>query len=310
MTELTNLVWTEKWRPKTVKDVVSQHKSLIENYLRNPLGMPSFIFASAKAGTGKTSCAKAIINELQCDALVLNASDERGIETVREKIKTFAESMSSNSDTKRCIFLDEADFCTAAAQASLRGIVEQYSDNAFFIFTCNDIGKIIEPIRSRCVIVHFDAPDKLEILQRLQYICAEESINDIAEADLTQLINLYYPDTRSMIVKLQNYKVDKTPLFSDTKEFIEIVKAIKKKDIKYIYEKVYNGSFNILEFNKFFFQLLFEKWDKLGIEKTAKISQYLASTEKNWSSGCNLELIFINNMLQIIASGILDEGKK
>jgi len=113
-----------------------------------------------------------------------------------------------------------------------------------------------------------------------------------------------------MIVKLQNYKVDKTPLFSDTKEFIEIVKAIKKKDIKYIYEKVYNGSFNILEFNKFFFQLLFEKWDKLGIEKTAKISQYLASTEKNWSSGCNLELIFINNMLQIIASGILDEGKK
>lgn len=305
-TELHNVIFTEKFRPRIFDDLIIDKKSLIMNYLKTPTNIPSFLFTSAHAGTGKTSCSKIIAKHLKCDTLSLNASDERGIDTVREKIKTFAESMSSLEGMKRCVFSDESENYTSIAQDALKNIIETYSDNCFFIFTCNDLSKIIEPIRSRCVLVNFDKPPKVDILNRLKYICKEEQINDITESDLNRLINLCYPDIRSMVIKLQNYKIDKQDLFTDTNSFIEFASAIKKKEIKYIYERIYSGQFNILEFIKFYFQAIFEHIDKLGLDKTAQLSELLADVEKNWSLGANLDIIFLNCILQIINKKLLD----
>ena len=155
MTPLHRQIWTEAYRPQVFNDVIIDKKSLIENYLKEPNTIPSFLFSSAKPGTGKTTTAKIIAKTLKCDILSLNSSDERGIDTVRDKIKAFAESMSSLEGMKRCVFMDEADRSTSTAQDALKNIIETYSDNCFFIFTCNDISKITEPIRSRCVLINF-----------------------------------------------------------------------------------------------------------------------------------------------------------
>jgi len=305
-TELHNAIFTELYRPQVFDDIIMDKKTLITNYLKTPSNIPSFLFTSARPGTGKSSCSKIIAKHLKCDILSLNASDERGIDTVREKIKTFAESMSSLEGMKRCVFSDESESYTSTAQDALKNIIETYSDNCFFIFTCNDISKIIEPIRSRCVLVNFDKPPKGDILNRLKYICKQEQIIDINDSDLSRLINICYPDIRSMIVKLQNYKIDKQDLFTDTNAFIEFATAIKKKEIKYIYEKIYSGQFNILEFVQWYFQQIFERIDKLGINKTAKLSELLADVEKNWSLGANIDIIFLNCILQIIDQKLLD----
>jgi replication factor C small subunit len=304
-TPLHQTIWVEKYRPKVFEDVIVEKKSLITNYLKNSSNIPSFLFSSARAGTGKTTVAKVIVNYLKCDVLTLNASDERGIDTVRDKIKVFAESMSSLEGMKRCVFMDESDKMTSAAQDALRNIIETYSENCFFVFTCNDLSKIIEPIRSRCVHVNFDKPDKNEILARLQYICEKEDITDITEHDLIRLINFNYPDIRSMIVKLQNYKIDGQNLFTDTNEFEIFAKKIKAGDVKGIYETVYQGQFNILEFNKWYFQQIFERYELLGLDKAAKLATYLADIEKYWASGSNLTIIFLNAMLQIINNKLL-----
>ncbi len=305
LTELHNAIWVEAYRPQVFDDVIMDKKSLIQNYLKDPKTIPSFLFSSARAGTGKTSCSKIIAKYLKCDILSLNSSDERGIETVREKIKAFAESMSSLEGMKRCVFLDEFEKSTNIAQSALKNIIEVYSDNCFFIFTCNDISKVIEPIRSRCVSVSFDKPPKEDIKERLKYICREEDVTDLKDPDFDRLINLCYPDIRSMVVKLQNYKIDKQDLFTDDNIFIEFASAIKNKDVKYIYDKIYSGSFNILEFTKWYFQQIFERVDQIGIKKTGELTQHLAEVEKNWNLGANLDIIFLNEILQIIKKDLL-----
>ena len=318
-TPLHNAIWSEKFRPQIFDDVIIDKKSLIENYIKDPDTIPSFLFSSAKPGTGKTTTAKIIAKALKCDILALNSSDERGIDTVREKIKTFAESMSSLEGMKRCVFCDEADKMTSAGQDALKNIIETYSDNCFFIFTCNDISKITEPIRSRCVLVNFDKPDKLEITERLTYICNQEKITigktseddkDVTDADLARLVNMCYPDIRSMVVRLQNYKIDKQDLFTDDNVFIEFAKAIKNKNVKYIYDQIYSGQFNILEFNKWYFQETFDRIDSLGLAETARMTELLADTEKNWTLGANIDIIFLNNILQIINEDLVSTKKE
>jgi DNA polymerase III delta prime subunit len=296
MTELQTLIWIEKYRPAKFEDLILNKKDGLLKYLHNPKAMPSFIFYSSKPGTGKTSAAKIIIDYLKCDSLCINSSDERGIDTIRDKIKLFAGSLSL-SDGKRCVFLDEADGLTKQAQDSLRNLMETYSDNCFFIFSCNDIGKISEPIRSRCVGIDFETPNKADILNRLEYICEKEKIKT-EEKVLILLIDSFYPDIRSIIVRLQQHKIDGLPINFDEKEFKAFLEAIKKKDVTYLYEKTYGG-FPIIEFNRWFFIYLFNHWKTIGLDKTAKISLLLADTEKSWNLGTNLPIVFLSNIIEI-----------
>lgn len=298
MSELSNSIYTEKYRSSSFGELIFEDKQTLLNYLKKPLELPSFIFHSSSPGTGKTSCSKLISKVLECDTLILNSSDERGIDVIRDKIKLFAQSLSSNNNTKRMIFMDEMDGTTSIAQNSLRVTMEEYSSNCFFVFSCNDINKIIEPIRSRCVLFSFERPSKKQIFDRLEYICKEENIEYDPE-DLSQLINLNYPDIRSMVMTLQSTKIDSKSLLVDNDEYREFFKYLLLKDIQSIYSKSFSNSFNLMGFNRWLFHYIFYNQSLFSFSELSCISMLLADTEKNYNLGVNLPILFIANMLEV-----------
>ena len=169
-------VWTEKHRPEKIAEVVGDFRDKVEKYLDKPDSIPHFLLYSKAPGTGKTSLAKAIIKQLDCDALYLNSSDDRKIDTIREKVKEFAMTMSSKVGKRRIVFMDEFDGMLKASQEALKNIMETYQKNVIFILTANNIHKVIEPIQSRCQKICLASPNKNEIAQYLEYICKEEGM--------------------------------------------------------------------------------------------------------------------------------------
>lgn len=298
MTDLHNQLYVEKYRPSSFNDLIFDNKTIIVNNLKNPLTIPSFIFYSNHPGTGKTTTAKLIIKELGCDALFINSSDERGIETIREKITNFARSMSSNPSTKRCIFLDESDSLTKVAMDSLRATMEEFSSNCFFIFACNDVSKIIDPIQSRCVLINFEKPNKADITERLNYICEQEHIT-VTDKEIADLIQQHYPDIRSMVKVLQNAKIENKPITINQNGYIAFLKALTNNNIEYIYNVSYSSEFDVFAFNRWFFSHLFNNLHLYPKDKAGEIALHLAEIEKGWEIGANVEIIFVANMLQI-----------
>lgn len=216
----------EKYRPKTLDEMVGfvPTFSIDED-------MPHLLLAGG-AGTGKTTLAKIIIRMLGAESLTLNASSERGIDIVREKIKTFASTQSSNGIIK-IVFLDEGDHLTPDAQTALRNTMETYSRNTRFIITCNYLQRIIDPIQSRCVLIKFDSIPKVAILERLRYICQQEKIPYEEEA-LAKIVEYTNSDMRSAINKLEENKTGIT------------IEAISKGNelSEYIYNCIINSEFD------------------------------------------------------------------
>lgn len=196
-----NEIWVEKYRPKEFEEIINIPES-IPGFVKKG-GIPHLLFIG-KAGVGKTTAAKVIISKLNSESIELNSSDERGIQTIREKVKLF--SMKKSSELK-IILLDEADGMTNDAQQSLRRIMEIYSEKTRFILTANYVQKIIEPLRSRCAVVEFSSPNRKEILDRIKYICDCEKIK-FDEEDLKIIVDTYYPDIRKTINLLQFCIVD------------------------------------------------------------------------------------------------------
>lgn len=290
------MIFYEKYRPQNFEDLILENKSKLLKYLDNPKSIPSFIFYSSKPGTGKTSTARLISKYLECDLLTINASDERGIDTIREKVNTFARSLSSNTDIKRCILLDEADGLTRPSQDSMRNLMEEYSENCFLILTANDISKIIEPLQSRCQVISFEHPNKGDIIARLEYIAVEEGL----DIDSEYLIELYYPDMRKMINHLQNIKVTGVVLDNKGHQFEEFLDFIQKKNIPAIYEKVYSGDFDFVAFNNWYFHKLFQTYNIANQGYIRDIALRLADNERFWSFQCNKEIIFLSNIMEIV----------
>jgi len=209
-------LWVEKYRPQSLEEYVGNEmiKNKISDYLSQ--GSIQNLLLHGVAGTGKTTLAKLIANNLNCDLLYINASDERGIDTIREKIIPFASSMGFG-DIK-IVILDEADYITPQAQATLRNTMESFSGNTRFILTCNYLERIISPLQSRCQTLEIKPPSKKEVGIRCIDICEAEEAK-WENGDMTVLktiINAHYPDIRKIINTIQGSVVDGQIKIDDT----------------------------------------------------------------------------------------------
>ena len=210
-------LWVEKYRSTDLNTYVGNEniKKTIAQYISQN-DIQNLIF-NGPAGTGKTTLAKLIVKNIECDYLYINASDERGIETIRDKVSGFASTMSFKP--LKVVILDEADFLTIQAQASLRNVIETFSRTTRFIMTCNFVERIIDPLQSRCQVLKIVPPTKKDVAKHLAWILTEENINFELD-DVATITNQFYPDLRKCLNTIQlstqdgELVIDKTILVS------------------------------------------------------------------------------------------------
>ena len=189
-------LWAERYRPDELKDYVGNEglKAFISKCIDSN-DIPHLILWG-KAGTGKTTLAKLITKNIKCDVMYINASDERGIDTIRDKIVDFASVNSFNPI--KVVILDESDYITSQAQAALRNVMETYSAKTRFILTANYAERIIDPLKSRCQTFHIEPPSKGDVAKHIAGLLDKEEVK-YELSDVAALIKTYYPDIRKII---------------------------------------------------------------------------------------------------------------
>ena len=194
-------LFTERFRPTDPKDYIGNEvfKSSLDQWIKQQ-DIPH-ILLYGPAGTGKTTAAKLITTNLDCDSIYINCSDENGIETIREKVKSFASAATFRA--LKVVIMDEADFLTINAQAALRNVIESFSKTTRFVFTCNYIERIIDPIQSRTSVFEILPPSKSEVAKRCKEILHKEACNN-APTDIVEIVNKTYPDIRKTLNLLQS----------------------------------------------------------------------------------------------------------
>lgn len=237
---MEHLLWTEKYRPKTIEDCIlpDRLKKPFQEYV-NQKQIPNLLLAGG-AGVGKTTVAKAMCNEVGCDFMVINGSDESGIDTFRVKIKNYASSMSLTGGRK-VIIIDEADYLNPnSTQPALRNAIEEFASNCSFIFTCNYKNRIIEPLHSRCAVIEFSlkngekAKMASAFFKRIQSVLQSEKV-EYDDKVIAELIKKHFPDFRRVLNELQRYSqfgnID-TGILAQIGDvsISEIVKSISAKD--------------------------------------------------------------------------------
>ena len=238
-------VWTEKYRPRKFEEVVGQEEVIKRvKSLTNSMNLPHLLFAGP-AGTGKSTLALIIVKELFGEAwrenyLELNASDERGIDVVRQKVKDFARTKALADVPFKVIFLDEADALTREAQQALRRTMENYTSTCRFVLSCNYSSRILDPIQSRCVVFRFQLLEKKDIKRRIDIICRDEGLTITSEA-FDVLYESSGGDCRRIINLLQataSISPNITPDLVNT-----IISQAKPSDIKIVLDYALSGDF-------------------------------------------------------------------
>jgi DNA polymerase III delta prime subunit len=268
---MEHLLWTEKYRPKKIADCIlpERLKTPFQEYVTQS-NIPNLLL-SGGAGVGKTTVAKAMCEEIGCDYLVINGSDESGIDTFRVKIKNFASSMSL-AGGRKVIIIDEADYLNPnSTQPALRNAIEEFAGNCSFIFTCNFKNRIIDPLHSRCAVIDFalknneKAQMATQFFKRIQSVLRSEKV-DYEDKVVVELVKKHFPDFRRVINELQRYsqfgKIDSGILAHIVEVSIgDIIKYIKEKDFGAIrkwvasndidattfFRKIYDNLYDVLK---------------------------------------------------------------
>ena len=267
MERLENSLWCERYRPTSLDTYIgNEHlKSKVSVYLES--GDLPHLLLYGKAGTGKTTLAKILVNNIECDYLYINASDENSVDTVRNKVRGFASTMGFKD--YKIIILDECDYITPNAQAALRNLMETFSKHCRFILTCNFVERIIDPIQSRCQSFQVIPPSKKDVALHIHQILKEESIASKMD-DVAGLVNAGYPDIRRVINSCQRQVVDgllvvdkQSLVESDYKmKLMEIIKKESKKDAFKSVRKLLADS-QVTDFAELY-KLMYDEVDSYG----------------------------------------------
>jgi DNA polymerase III delta prime subunit len=266
-------LWVEKYRPQTVEDCILPSETHDTFVLMVERGEPQNLLLSGGPGCGKTSVAKALCNDLGCDTMTINCSEDGNIDTLRTKIRSFASTVSLTDGVKKVVILDEFDYSNAqSTQPALRGFMEEFSDNCRFILTCNFKNRVIEPLHSRCTCIDFRIPNKAKpalasrFLSRVTEILEAEGV-EYDEKVVAQLIMKFFPDFRRTLNELQRYaaggKIDVGMLQTIGDVHIKtLVKSMKAKDFgavrkwvvenldndqTRVYRAIYDGLYDTVE---------------------------------------------------------------
>lgn len=300
-------IWPEKYRPTTLDTYIGNDtlKARIGKFIAS--GDIPHLLLSGPAGTGKTTAAKIIANNIESDVLYINASDENNVETVRTKIKNFASSMGFKD--MKIVILDEADYITPQAQAALRNLMETFSKSTRFILTCNYVERMIDPIISRTQQFQIVPPSKVEVAKHIANILNQENvIFDVK--DLKVLIDAYYPDIRKLINECQlnshngELEIDEREIInSDYKlKIIEILsdkKADKKDKFKEIRQILADAK--IRDYTDFY-QLLYQKVDEYAGSNVSQCILHIAEGQYKDNFVVDKEINAMATLISILQS--------
>ncbi len=297
---MSHSLWVEKYRPKDLSTYVgNEHlKEKVKVYLESE-DVPHLLLFG-KAGTGKTTLAKIVVNNIDCDYMYINASDENKVDDVRNKIKTFASSVGFKS--LKVIILDECDYLTPNAQAALRNLMETFSKHCRFILTCNYVERIIDPIQSRCQSYKVVPPSKKEVAQQMVNILKEENCQFELD-DIALIVNAGYPDIRRVINSAQrqivdgklkidttsviqnNYKLQLLEMLSSNAKLNDIRKLIADNSIS-DYSEIY--------------RLLYDEVDNYGKGKQAECIMNIAEAQFQDVNVVDKEINFMSLIIRIM----------
>ena len=293
-------LFVEKYRPNTLDNYIgNQHlKSKVKHYLES--GDLPHLLLYGKAGTGKTTLAKLLVKNIDCDYVYINASDENNVETVRTKVKDFASTIGFKD--MKVIILDECDYITPNAQAALRNLMETFSKHCRFILTCNYVERIIDPIQSRCQSFQIIPPSKQEVAKHLHNILVQENVMDTPE-DIKILVESGYPDIRRVINSAQRnvvggkIKLDTSSIIQNDYK-LKLIKILETQDKKTAFKEIRQLLLdNQITDYADLFRLLYDEVDTWGKGHVAECILIIARYELSDSQVVDKE---INAMAMLI----------
>ena len=297
-------LWVEKYRPSDLETYIGndQLKSKVRHYLDS--GDLPHLLLYGKAGTGKTTLAKLLVNNIDCDYLYINASDENNVETVRSKVKNFASTMGFKD--YKVIILDECDYITPNAQAALRNLMETFSKHCRFILTCNFVERIIDPIQSRCQSFQVIPPNKNDVAKHLHNIFTEEDVTYNRE-DLGVLVNSGYPDIRRVINGAQRQSIG-GKLIIDKQSIVEndykmkLLEILKTQDKKNAFKNIRQlmADSKVTDFADLF-RLLYDEVDSYGSGKVADCILIIAKYELSDAQVVDKEINAMAMLIEILS---------